>query len=164
MAADLFTVGPGNNFHILVDDFKDHIMCFGDAADEILRGERISYPEPSADDVLESGQRRYALQYHAATKDREERYGPELSDSGASALLSDKNYFRDQRTDRLKNSRALVVYSLSRLSVASKAALSTLKGSHGFDACKAARSVWVVAAYFEDSFVWLCSNEATFYD
>ena len=52
MATDLFTVGPGNNFHLLVDDFKDHIMCFGDAADEILQGERILYHEPSSEDVF----------------------------------------------------------------------------------------------------------------
>ena len=87
---------------------------------------------------MESGQPRYAHQYHAATKDRDERYGPELSDSGASDLLSDKNFYRDQRVERLKNSRALVAYLLSRLSAASKAALSTLKGPRGFDACKTA--------------------------
>jgi hypothetical protein len=75
MAHELFTVGAGNNFHLLEEGYKDHILCFGIPGQEILRGVKMERPEPTAHDEDKDGRRLYSLAYHSAAKDRDERYG-----------------------------------------------------------------------------------------
>lgn len=135
MAQELFTVGAGNNFHLLEEGFKDHIICYGSAGQEILRGVRIENPEPSADDEDKNGRRLYQLAFHPSTKDSAERYGPELSESGERALLSAMERWYNRCEKYRADSQALVSYTLSRLSSASKQVLLT---NAGFEACKIA--------------------------
>ncbi len=91
-----FTVGASNNFHLLEEGFKDHIICFGIAGQEILRGVKIESLEPSADDTDTNGRRLYALAFHRADEEQKERYGPELSESGERGLLAALERWRNK--------------------------------------------------------------------
>ena len=136
MTQELLTVGASNNFHLLEEGFKDHIICFGVPGQEILRGAKIESSEPTDDDVDTNGHRLYALAIH-----REGRPGPELSESGERALLAALERWRNKHDKYEVDSQGLVSYILSRLSPASKQVLQT---NPRFEACKIALDSFVL--------------------
>ena len=124
-----FVCGPNNNFNALVDSFREHIICFGVPGKEILLNRRFLPEEPTIDDVDLKGKRKYALVKSSAD---------ELTDAADRRFCADLAFWRDMFSRYQKDSQELVVYILSRLSIASKLALSTYTHvDTGFEACKA---------------------------